>query len=139
MCAHDGEKSIGCDANTAFIAAANPSVILTLLDECERLRFALERISAIRDSIVGMQGFNFSEHAYPLVAALDAAGFKGAGHDIARENLGTLIEQRAALESDLSTVRASLAEALEIAHQATPPEHDDVHARIAALRKAGQP
>jgi len=35
---------------------------------------ALEKIDKIRDSIVGrMQGFNFSEHIYPLVAALEVA------------------------------------------------------------------
>lgn len=59
--------------------------ILALLD-------ALEKISAIRDGIVGMQGFHFSNHAYPLVAALDAVGFPGAGYEIARKNLGTLLD-----------------------------------------------
>ena len=63
------------------------------------LEATLTRISAIRDSIVGMQGFNFSEHAYPLVAALDEAGFKGAGYECAKANLGTLIEQREAAEA----------------------------------------
>jgi hypothetical protein len=62
--------------------------------ENERLCGALTKISDIRDSIVGMQGFNFSEHAYPLVTALDAAGFEGKGYEISRANLGTLIEHR---------------------------------------------
>jgi len=59
--------------------------ILALLD-------ALEKISDIRDSIVAKQGFHFSNHAYPLVAALDAVGFPGAGYEIASKNFGTLIE-----------------------------------------------
>jgi hypothetical protein len=66
---------------------------------------ALEKISEIRDSIIGKQGFNFSEHAYPLVAALGSVGFKGLGYEIASKNLGTLIEQR-----DAAIARAEKAE-----------------------------
>ena len=51
------------------------------------------KVNAIRNSIVGMQGFNFSEHAYPLVYALNEAGFKGEPYEMAAKNLGTLIEQ----------------------------------------------
>ena len=76
--------------------------------ERDRYHVALTKISAIRDSIVGMQGFNFSEHAYPLVAALDEAGFKGAGYEIARANLGTLIEQRNRAEAERDQARAEL-------------------------------
>jgi hypothetical protein len=65
------------------------------------LESTLETISAIRDSIVGGQTINWSEHIYPLVAALDAAGFPGAGYEISRKNLGTLLERAAALESAL--------------------------------------
>lgn len=54
---------------------------------------ALDKISAIRDSIVGSQQVNWSEHIYPLVAALNEAGFKGAGYDLARENFGTLFDR----------------------------------------------
>ena len=73
--------------------------------EIERLREALAKISDIRDSIVGMQGFNFSEHAYPLVAALDSVGFTGAGYQIARKNLGTVIDQRDALQRELAGLK----------------------------------
>ncbi len=68
--------------------------IKRLMADRDRLRAAMTKINAIRNSIVGMQGFNFSEHAYPLVAALDEAGFNGDGYPQARANLGTLIEQR---------------------------------------------
>lgn len=78
--------------------------------EIGALTEALTKISAIRDSMVGMQGFNFSEHGYPLVAALDGAGFKGAGYQIARENLGTLIDQRDAAEAARTTAENALAE-----------------------------
>ena len=99
--------------------AAERDALKSKLAEVERERSAfhdaLTKISAIRDSIVGMQWFNFSEHAYPLVAALNAAGFAGAGYEIARKNLGTLIEQRDAAEvarnsalSDLAQVKARL-------------------------------
>lgn len=54
---------------------------------------ALQKISDIRDSLIGGQQFNWSEHAYPLVAVLAEAGFKGKGYEVSRANLGTLIEQ----------------------------------------------
>jgi hypothetical protein len=73
--------------------------------ENERLTAALTKISAIRDSIVGCQGFNFSEHAYPLVAALDAAGFEGACYEIASKNLGTLIERANKAEAEVDRMR----------------------------------
>lgn len=73
----------------------------------DQLTEAMAKISAIRDSIVGCQGFSFSEHAYPLVAVLNAAGFKGAGYEIARKNLGTLLDRNKALEAELRNVLAS--------------------------------
>lgn len=81
--------------------------------ERDKLRAALTKINAIRDSIVGAQGFNFSEHAYPLVAALEEAGYEGAGYGIASANLGTLIEQRdtANLERDVAVQLAATANA----------------------------
>jgi hypothetical protein len=45
---------------------------------------ALKKIDAIRNSIVGRQAINWSQHIYPLVAALDEAGFGGEGYDVAR-------------------------------------------------------
>ncbi len=83
-----------------------------LLDEIERLRGALQKVSDIRDSIVGLQGFDFSEHAYPLVAVLNEAGFEGAGYKIARKNLGTLIDQ-------IKAMTAARNAACEIAEAAT--------------------
>lgn len=82
---------------------------------------ALTKVSDIRDSIVGMQGFNFSEHAYPLVAALDEAGYQGKGYEISRANLGTLIEQTKAAEAERDAARAKLEEVTEM-HNAQLPK-----------------
>ena len=81
-----------------------------------RYTTALRKIDGIRNSIVGMQGFNFSEHAYPLVAALGEAGFEGDGYVLSAKNLGTLIEQRNAAERERDEARtqsADLAKQLE--------------------------
>jgi len=74
-----------------------------------KLEAALQKISDIRDSIVGAQCFNFSEHAYPLVAVLREAGFDGAGYEIASENLGTLLERNQALKARVAELEAKLA------------------------------
>jgi hypothetical protein len=70
---------------------------------------ALTKIGAIRDSIVGTQSINWSEHIYPLVAALTEAGFEGAGYEISRKNMGTVIEQRdrAIAERDAAQAEAA--------------------------------
>lgn len=81
----------------------------------EKLTTLAEKVDVIRNSIVGMQGFNFSEHGYPLVAALEAAGFRGVGYEIARKNLGTLIEQRDAAIARAETLQADLTR-VEMAH-----------------------
>lgn len=63
-------------------------------EEAERLRAMGEKINAIRDSIVGLQAVSFSAHIYPLVAALNEAGFESRGYDVMRAESITLIEQR---------------------------------------------
>lgn len=74
----------------------------------EVLEGALEAINAIRDSIVGLQSFNFSEHAYPLVAALNAAGFEGKPYPDARENVGTLLERTNTAEARVAALERGL-------------------------------
>jgi hypothetical protein len=85
--------------NPTDLASAS-LLVIRLRDAVRTMHDALTKISAIRDSIVGQQGFNFSEHAYPLVAALKAAGYEGAGYEISRKNLGTLIEQIKTCEAE---------------------------------------
>lgn len=74
--------------------------------EVARLRTALTKLNEIRNSIVGVQGFNFSEHAYPMVAALNEAGFEGLPYPEARANVGTLIERATKAEAELEALRA---------------------------------
>lgn len=62
------------------------------------LEAALAKIDAIRNSIIGHQSIGWSEHIYPLVAALEEGGFKGQGYDEAREEARTLHERIRALE-----------------------------------------
>jgi hypothetical protein len=83
---------------------------LEALQEVERLKAFARQVESIMDSICGAQAFNFSEHAYPLRAALDAAGFPGRGYEEARAGLGTLIENVKALELDNERLRARVAE-----------------------------
>lgn len=63
---------------------------------------ALDEINAIRNSIVGAQALNWSEHAYPLVAILDRAGFKGLPYPEARQHVGTLLERIATAEQQVA-------------------------------------
>lgn len=70
---------------------------------------ALTKINGIRNSIIGLQTMNWSEHIYPLVAALNAAGFEGMSYPEARENFGTMLERTNAAEAALATANAELA------------------------------
>ena len=81
---------------------------------------ALLKVNEIRNSIVGMQGFNFSEHAYPLVAALDDAGVEGLGYPKAMENVGTMLERANAAEGALQTHKEGRAAALDLLRWAIP-------------------
>lgn len=78
----------------------------------ERLLAGLTAISAIRDSIIGFQNVGWSEHIYPLVAALHDAGFEGVGYDEARKNVSRTIDALAAAEAQ----RDKLIEALQDAY-----------------------
>lgn len=84
-----------------------------VVTDIDRLVAALQKINAIRDSIVSTQTVNWSEHVYPLVAALNEAGFQGKPYPADREYLGSLIQQRdaAVAERDAQRQRAEDAEA----------------------------
>jgi hypothetical protein len=69
-------------------------------------REALAKINEIRNSIIGLQKLNWSEHVYPLVAALDAAGYEGMPYPEARKNFGTLLERAVAAEHKLAALSA---------------------------------
>lgn len=76
----------------------------TALAERDRLHDALTKINEVRNSIIGTHSLNWSEHVYPLVAALADAGFEGLGYPKARENYGTLIERAVKAEDALTAI-----------------------------------
>lgn len=55
-----------------------------LLERLRRAEDALAKINEIRNDVVGRQAVGFSQHVYPLVAALEGAGIRGAGYEKAR-------------------------------------------------------
>lgn len=67
----------------------------------ERLHMFGEKVNNIRNSIIGTQQLNWSEHVYPLVAALDEAGFAGLSFPEARAKMSTLIEQAASSKAEV--------------------------------------
>lgn len=84
----------------------------TLHGECaaeiERLTACLSKINDIRTSIIGLQRINWSEHIYPLVAALDEAGFECPPYEQARENVGTLLERANKAEDENARLLAAV-------------------------------
>jgi predicted secreted protein len=76
--------------------------IEALREEMDRLAAALGKVNEIRNSIIGLQTMNWSEHVYPLVAALDDAGIQGQPYAEARARFGTMLERTVAAESALA-------------------------------------
>ena len=76
--------------------------------ERDEARAALATVNDIRNSIIGAQTVNWSEHVYPLVTALDAAGVAGMPYPEARENVGTLIERANKAEARVAELEAVL-------------------------------
>ncbi len=77
---------------------------------------ALAKVNEIRNSIIGLQKTNWSEHIYPLVAVLNAAGLQGMPYPEAFKNFGTMLERTNAAESTSSALRARV-EALAAAEE----------------------
>lgn len=96
-----------CSELRARLTTANKE-IEKLQAELAKARAALEKINTIRSSIVGSQALNWSEHIYPLVEALNEAGFVGMPYPRARENFGTLIERCSKAEAENKTLRSRL-------------------------------
>lgn len=62
---------------------------------------ALIGINGIRNSIIGAQNINWSEHIYPLVSLLNRAGYFGKPYPEAKAYIGSLIDRAAELEDIL--------------------------------------
>lgn len=78
-------------------------------DEAQKRAWtALKKINEIRNSIIGLQTINWSEHIYPLVAALNEAGIEGLGYPINRERFGTMLERTLAAEKRVAELEARL-------------------------------
>ncbi|AMU17215.1 hypothetical protein A3203_30885 [Burkholderia cenocepacia] len=95
-------------AQFASLLAVNPSrpkPRAEVTDELAMLRNTLTSINGIRNSIIGLHKLNWSEHVYPLVAALDAAGFEGMEYPEARAFYGTMLDRCNAAEEDAERYR----------------------------------
>jgi hypothetical protein len=103
-------RATGDDAKMVALMNAR---IATLEAERDKFKVALDKINVIRNSIIGVQGFNFSEHAYPLVAALNAAGFEGMPYGEARAYVGSMLERTVKAEDRATTLEADLKRARE--------------------------
>lgn len=79
-----------------------------LLAKFSIYHLALAKINAIRESIVAHQTVNFSEHVYPLVAALNEAGVKGMGYPEAMKYYGSATDRAVKAENALKRLRASI-------------------------------
>lgn len=69
--------------------------------ENEKFKKALHKINDIRNSIIGYQKINWSAHIYPLVAALNEAGFEGEGYEKSRLMAKTQLDRISDLEAQL--------------------------------------
>jgi len=70
---------------------------------------ALQKINVIRNSIVAHQSCNFSEHVYPLVAALNEAGIEGMPYPAALAYFGPTTERAAKAEAERDELRREVA------------------------------
>lgn len=67
--------------------------IRALLKELERANRGLNKINDVRNSIIGLQTINWSEHIYPLVAALNEAGMQGMDYGEAKPFHETMLKR----------------------------------------------
>lgn len=79
------------------------------LEEACKLEAAISEVNNIRNSIIGTQTVNWSEHIYPLVSALEKAGISGMGYPEAREYFGTMLERTLAAEDRAEKLAAQVA------------------------------
>lgn len=85
--------------------AVDPDAHIDWKGRAERWRIALDKINEIRNGIVGSQQVNWSEHIYPLVAALNDAGIVGLPYPEAKARFLTLFERAKKAEATLTELR----------------------------------
>lgn len=96
----------------------SPVEVELIADFIERQEEALLKINDIRNSIVGLQTINWSEHIYPLVAALNEAGIQGLGYPKSQKKFGTMLERTIASEAQVAVLREALGKVKLSVHKA---------------------
>ena len=86
-------------------AAVSASFARKLERERDEARVALAKINNIRNSIIAHQSCNFSEHVYPLVAALNEAGISGMSYPDALAYYGPVTKRCAEAEAERDQLR----------------------------------
>jgi hypothetical protein len=114
----DAARVVAYTGQTGNLYAAAPP-----RPEEHALREALGKVNAIRNSIIGLQKINWSEHIYPLGVVLNEAGFVGMPYPEARANYGTMLERTLAAEAEVARLRALSA----------PPPGEELRERVEAL------
>lgn len=105
---------------------------------------ALAKINDIRNSIIGCQTVNWSEHVYPLVAALEDAGIEGAGYPESRAYVGTMLERTLAAEAENERLRTALQYVVDWHgtrdnhEKLLPPDQQNDEIRLAMLALGGK-
>lgn len=132
----------------AGMVAALESTAIPLAERRDALHLALTKIDAIRNSIVGRQSVNWSEHIYPLVNALNEAGFGGEGYAVARPKaeaetaeVRKVFEERDALLAEVARLREVIAtkhaiERSSVGVAALVEECEKLHVEVKRLRQA---
>src|SRR5207302_2376971 len=103
----------------------------------ERMEMALGRINEIRNSIIGLQTVNWSEHIYPLVAALNAAGVEGLHYPEAQQRFGAMLERTREAEAEAARYRGIVkgvqGALMDAATVAVPDLGEDLYAAVSQL------
>ncbi len=106
---HFDADSVQSRSDIAEVAAAF-AVIFAKRDaaiaRAEKAEAALAKIDDVRNSIVGGRRVSWPEHIYPLVVALEEAGFGAAGYNEARKLAREQIERLVSLQTRLDAVCA---------------------------------
>lgn len=100
-CKGGDAEMVSCTCTACRLTAAD-AALLVCQQERDKGKLALEKINAIRNDIIGRQTIGWSSHIYPLVAALNEAGYIGTHYDVARSEALTLIQELEQAEAALA-------------------------------------